>query len=175
MKRKRVDANLKEPDQIIDHAREVSLSESESEKLIDALHALAGMLPQQRSTEKTSMVLPPADPPHQLSPVEQSQEKPKGHGRTGASSYTAKSPRVFGHPQKPAKSVPLLASMPVFSPMDQQTKTFISFCPLFQLLQFRAERGNPENRVAIVQASKPEYNPRVESIHLRHSMLDGRG
>ena len=46
MKRKRVDVNLKELDQIIDHAREVPLSESESEKLKEALHALAGMLPQ---------------------------------------------------------------------------------------------------------------------------------
>jgi hypothetical protein len=84
MKRKRVDVNLKELDQIIDHAREVPLSESESETLKEALHAQAGMLPQQRSTEKISAVLPPADPPHQLSPFEQSQEKSKGHGRTGA-------------------------------------------------------------------------------------------
>ena len=54
MKRKRVDVNLKELDQIIDHAREVPLSESESEKLKEALHALAGMLPAPRSTEKTN-------------------------------------------------------------------------------------------------------------------------
>ena len=39
MKRKRVDVNLKELDQIIDHAREVPLSESESGKLKEALHA----------------------------------------------------------------------------------------------------------------------------------------
>ena len=71
MKRKRVDVNLKELDQIIDHAREVPLSESESEKLKEALHALAGMLPAPRSTEKTSAVLPPTDPPTQ-----QSKEKP---------------------------------------------------------------------------------------------------
>ena len=45
MKRTRVDVNLKELDQIIDHAREAPLSESESEKLKEALHTLAGMLP----------------------------------------------------------------------------------------------------------------------------------
>ncbi len=98
MKRKRVDVNLKELDQIIDHAREVPLSESESEKLKEALHALAGMLPQPRSTEKTSAVLPPADPPQQQSPVEQSKEKPKGHGRTGASSYTGAKTVAIAHP-----------------------------------------------------------------------------
>lgn len=65
MKRKRVDVNLKELDQIIDHAREAPLSESEREKLKEALHALAGMLPAPRSTEKTSAVLPPADPQQQ--------------------------------------------------------------------------------------------------------------
>ena len=53
MKRKRVDVNLQELDQIIDHAREVPLSESESAKLKEALHALAGMMPQPRATEKT--------------------------------------------------------------------------------------------------------------------------
>src|SRR5437763_14405652 len=93
MKRKRVDVNLKELDQIIDHAREVPLSESESEKLKEALHALAGMLPAPRSTEKTSAVLPSADPPQQ-----QSREKPAGHGRNGASSYTGANKVAVPHP-----------------------------------------------------------------------------
>ena len=74
MKRKRVDVNLNELDQIIDHAREAPLSESESGKLKEALHALAGMLPAPRSTEKTSAVLPPADPQRQ------GKEKAAGHG-----------------------------------------------------------------------------------------------
>src|SRR5450432_2005948 len=93
MKRKRVDVNLKELDQIIDHAREVPLSEWESEKLKEALPALAGMLPAPRSTEKTSAVLPPIDPPKQ-----QSKEKPKGHGRNGASSYTGARKVTVPHP-----------------------------------------------------------------------------
>jgi transposase len=93
MKRKRLDVNLKELDQIIDHAREVPLSESESEKLKEALHALAGMLPAPRSTEKTSAVLPPADPPEK-----QSKEKTKGHGRNGASSYTGAKKVMVPHP-----------------------------------------------------------------------------
>jgi len=102
MKRKRVDVNLKELDQIIDHAREVPLSESESDKLKEALHALAGMLPPPRSTEKTSAVLPPTDPP-----TPQTEEKPKGHGRNGASSYTGAKKVAVPHPtMKPGEPCP---------------------------------------------------------------------
>ena len=45
VKRKRVDVNLEELDQIIERGTRAPLSESESEKLKNALHALAGMLP----------------------------------------------------------------------------------------------------------------------------------
>jgi hypothetical protein len=45
MKRPRMDVNLEELDQIIDRGTHVPLSESEGEKLKNALHALAGMLP----------------------------------------------------------------------------------------------------------------------------------
>ena len=101
MKRKRVDVNLKELDQIIDHAREAPLSESESEKLKGALHALAGMLPAPRSTEKTSAVLPPADP------QQQSKEKLTGHGRNGASAYTGAKQVTVPHPtMKPGEPCP---------------------------------------------------------------------
>ena len=93
MKRKRVDVNLQELDQIIDHAREVPLSESESAKLKEALHALAGMMPQPRATEKTSAVFSPTDTPEQ-----QSKEKPKGHGRNGSSSYTGAKKVAVPHP-----------------------------------------------------------------------------
>ena len=46
MKRPRVDVNLEELDQIIDRGTQAPLSESESDKLKSALHALAGMLPE---------------------------------------------------------------------------------------------------------------------------------
>ena len=64
IKRKRVDVNLEELDRVLDHAREAPLSEPDYDKLKEALHALAGMLPAPRSTEKTSAVLPPTDPPN---------------------------------------------------------------------------------------------------------------
>src|SRR5208282_3014957 len=93
MKRPRMDVNLEELDQIIERGTHAPLSESESEKLKSALHALAGMLPQPRSTEKTSAVLPPTDPPTQQSP-----EPVKGHGRNGASSYTGAQKVAVEHP-----------------------------------------------------------------------------
>ena len=94
MKRKRVDVNLKELDQIIDHAREVPLSESESEKLKEALHALAGMMSQPRSTEKTKTVL---EQPLTPEPKNDS-ESAQGHGRNGASSYTGAKKVAVSHP-----------------------------------------------------------------------------
>jgi transposase len=93
VKRKRVDVNLEELDRVLDHAREAPLSEPDYDKLKEALHALAGMLPAPRSTEKTSAVLPPTNPPTQ-----QSKEKPKGHGRNSASSYTGAKKVAVPHP-----------------------------------------------------------------------------
>lgn len=94
VKRKRVDVNLEELDQIIDHARQAPLSESEGDKLKSALHALVGMLPAPRSTEKTSVVLPSTDPSQK-----QTKEKPQGHGRNGASSYTGAKKVAVPHPE----------------------------------------------------------------------------
>ena len=56
--RRRLDVNLDELDQIIDRSTRAPLSESESQKLKVALHAMAERLLGKRSTEKTSAVLP---------------------------------------------------------------------------------------------------------------------
>ena len=84
MKRPRLEVNLEELDQIIDRGTQAPLSESESEKLKSALHALAGMLPKPRTTEKTKNVL---EQPETPAPENDSEPAP-GHGRNGASSYT---------------------------------------------------------------------------------------
>ena len=55
--RRRVDVNLDELDRVLDGARQAPLSEDDYEKLKEALHALAAMLVQPRSTEKTSALL----------------------------------------------------------------------------------------------------------------------
>jgi transposase len=117
---KRVDVNLKELDQIIDHAREAPLSESESEKLKEALHALAGMLPAPRSTEKTSAVLPPADP------QQQSKEKPPGHGRNGVSAYTGAKQVTVPHPtMKPGEPCPGCLKGKVYPQKEPRTQVRI--------------------------------------------------
>ncbi len=103
MKRPRMDVNLEELDQIIERGTHAPLSESESQRLKDALHALAGMLPQPRSTEKTNAVLPQPQPPT----PEKDSEPAKGHGRNGAVSYTGAKKIVVLHPtMKPGDACP---------------------------------------------------------------------
>ena len=87
MKRPRVDVNLEELDQIIEHGRQAPLSESESQKLKSALHSLASMLAPTRSTEKTKQVFEPSETSAPKDP-ERCSGKPAGHGRNGACSYT---------------------------------------------------------------------------------------
>ena len=94
MKRKRVDVNLEELDQIIDRGTHAPLSEPESQKLKSALHALAEMLPKPRTTEKTKTVLEKME-----TPASENDSKPvKGHGRNGASLYTGAKKVAVPHP-----------------------------------------------------------------------------
>jgi transposase len=95
MKRKRVDVNLEELDRVLDHAREAPLSQPDYDKLKQALHALAGMLPVPRTTEKTSTVLEQAETP----PAKTRTDSPPGHGRNGAWSYTGAKKVVVPHPE----------------------------------------------------------------------------
>src|ERR1017187_1489491 len=95
MKRPRLEVNLEELDQIIDRGTQAPLSESESEKLKSALHALAGMLSKPRTTEKTNNVLKQPETP---APENDSEPGP-GHGRNGASSYTGAKKVAVAHPK----------------------------------------------------------------------------
>jgi transposase len=95
MKRPRVDVNLEELDQIIERGTRAPLSESESEKLKSALHALAGMVPKPRTTEKTKNVLEQPETPAPKNDA----EPVKGHGRNGASSYTGAQKVAVPHPE----------------------------------------------------------------------------
>ena len=97
MKRPRLDVNLEELDQIIERGTHAPLSESESEKLKSVLHALAGMLPPPRSTEKTKAVFGQPEPAPEQDAEPPSEKKP-GHGRNGASSYTGAKKVAVPHP-----------------------------------------------------------------------------
>jgi len=103
MKRPRLEVNLEELDRVLDHAREAPLNESDYEKLRNTLHALAGMLPPPRSTEKTKNVLGQPETPEPKSDP----EKQPGHGRNGASSYTGAKQVAVPHPTlKPGEPCP---------------------------------------------------------------------
>ena len=85
--RRRIDVNLEELDRVLDGARQAPLSESDHGKLKEALHALAAMLVQPRSTEKTSAVVgEPEDSPAGTQP-DNSPPPPPGHGRKGAEAF----------------------------------------------------------------------------------------
>ena len=87
-------------------------------------------------------------------------------------SEKAKSPGIFGHEQS-EQILFRTGRSPRFPPENQQSKMFVY--PLLQLLQFGAPGGDPQNRFAIVQTSQPEYDFRVQSIHLRHGILNRLG
>jgi transposase len=85
--RRPIDVNVEELDRIIDDAKRAPLSESDSQKLKTALHALAERLLPQPKTEKTSSVFGDAEKP---APEEMQPETDRiaiGHGRNGADTY----------------------------------------------------------------------------------------
>src|ERR1700694_2675243 len=83
MKHPRMDVNLDELDQIIDRGTHAPLSESEGEKLKRVLHALAGMLPAPRTTEKTKNVLEQPETPAPENDSEPLLIKRRATGETG--------------------------------------------------------------------------------------------
>src|ERR1700689_1573026 len=99
MKHPRMDVNLEELDQIIDRGTHAPLSESEGEKLKRVLHALAGMLPAPRTTEKTKNVLEQPETPTPENGSEPPADKTPGHGRNGSSSYSGAQKVAVPHPE----------------------------------------------------------------------------
>src|ERR1035437_1749228 len=88
-RRRRIDVNLEELDRVLDGARQAPLSESDHDKLKDALHALAEMLVRPRNTEKTSEVV---EKPEEAEAGTETQADdntppPPGHGRNGAEAF----------------------------------------------------------------------------------------
>src|SRR2546429_9984236 len=84
--RRRIDMNVAELDRIIDGAKSTPLSESDSQKLKTALHALAERLLPRLKTEKTSSVF--SDPESAVPEADRQQRDPSnGHGRNGADAY----------------------------------------------------------------------------------------
>src|ERR1019366_9029690 len=74
-------------DRVLDGAREAPLSESDHDKLKDALHALAAMLVRPRNTEKTSEVVEKPEDSEPGTQAEENTPPPPGHGRNGAGAF----------------------------------------------------------------------------------------
>jgi transposase len=87
--RGRIDVNLDELDRVLDGARQAPLSESDYEKVKDALHAMAAMLVRPRNTEKTSAVLEEVEGSGKAATQpDTSASLPAGHGRNGAEAFS---------------------------------------------------------------------------------------
>lgn len=96
--RRRLEVNLDELDQVLDGARESPLSEADYDKLKGALHALAAMLVQPRTTEKTSAVVEGLES-HTNSGIGPDTKDPRtGHGRNGAAAFAGAQKVEIAHP-----------------------------------------------------------------------------
>ena len=97
MKRPRVDVNLGELDQLLDHSMEAPLSETEAGKIKTALHALAEVLEARRnsaSSEKTRAVLGAVQ-----AAVDRDKPAAPGHGRIPAMAYEGAKKVAVPHPE----------------------------------------------------------------------------
>jgi len=101
MKRRRIDVNLSELDQLLDQAQQAPLSEPDCNKIKTALHTLVELLVARRSTEKTRAVVDPAASEPAAAEPAASPEKnnANGHGRTPASAYTGARKVAVPHPK----------------------------------------------------------------------------
>jgi hypothetical protein len=96
--RQRIHVNVEELDRIIDGAKSAPLSESDSQKLKTALHALANKLLPRAKTEKTSAVF--GDPKSAAAEEGgQPTDQPAGHGRNGADAYRGAEKVEIAHPK----------------------------------------------------------------------------
>jgi len=84
MKRRTVDVDIRELDNIVESTREKYLDDEERNKLKTAIHALAEQFAGFKTTEKADKVVEPSKRAPKETPI-----KPKapGHGRKGADAY----------------------------------------------------------------------------------------
>jgi transposase len=87
--RRRIDVNLEELDRVLDGALQAPLSESDHDKLKEALHALAAMRARPRNTEKASAVLETPEDSETSDGTQPDSNTPPapGHGRNGAEAF----------------------------------------------------------------------------------------
>jgi hypothetical protein len=95
-KKRRIEVNLEELDQIIDRSTSGPLSQADSERLKTALHAMADRLTAKRTTEKTNALFGKTVP-EPAAPGEDKKPTPAGHGRNRAAEFTGGSKVAVPH------------------------------------------------------------------------------
>ena len=85
--RRRMDVNLDELDRVLDSARQAPLNDADYKKIKDALHAMAELLVQPRSTEKTSAVLEEEGSSKDATQQGVHASRPAGHGRNPSTAF----------------------------------------------------------------------------------------
>lgn len=128
MRRRRVEVNVGELDQLLEGARKTPLSDPDYEKISTALHALVDALAKPRSTEKSSAVLKKDEPATQLETGSSTQpgqtSKPSGHGRNGADAFESAQKVEIKHQQlKSGDSCPECPKGKVY--VQKEPKTLI--------------------------------------------------
>ena len=95
-RRRRIDVNVQELDQIVDRAREAPLSDTDYDKLKTALHALIERLLGPTKTEKLAAVFADENSPASAAAPPRAESSP-GHGRNGALSFTGARKVTIAH------------------------------------------------------------------------------
>lgn len=155
-KRRRIEVNLEELDQIIDRSRSLPLSQAESEKLKTAVHAMADQLMAKRSTEKTSAVLPTTAAEADKS-SEAEKQKPAGHGRHSIGEFAGANRVVVPHTMlQPGHACPECGHGKVYRQKDPATVVrFIGQAPL-QATVYEMERLRCNACGQVFTAAAPE-------------------
>jgi transposase len=154
-KRRRVEVNLDELDQIIDRGTRAPLSEAEGQKLKTALPAMAERLLQKRNTEKTGAVLPPDAAP--AGEPKAGASAPTGHGRHGAAAFTGARRVSIAHPALHAgDSCPECGRGKVYRQKETATRIrFVGQAPL-EATVFERERLRCNACGQVFTADQPE-------------------
>ncbi len=129
MKRRRIEVNLKELDQVLEGARQAPLTDPDYEKLKSALHALVDALTPSRTTEKTNSVLGEKDESTSQPEAEsKGTEDPSagvkapGHGRNGSAAFESAQKVETKHQQlKPGDACPECPSGKVYAQKEPRT------------------------------------------------------
>ena len=129
MKRRRIEVNLKELDQVLEGARQAPLTDPDYEKLKTALHALVDALTPSRTTEKTHSVLEKKDestsqPEAETKGTEDQSAgvKAPGHGRNGSAAFESAQKVEIKHQQlKPGEACPECPTGKVYAQKEPKT------------------------------------------------------